>query len=46
MQLKIVFQVNESVLILKIKPNHQPTENYTIEGEIGMFAFMNLGTWS
>ena len=37
-------KVNESVIILKVKPNQQPNDNFTIEGDIGFFIFMNLGT--
>ena len=36
-------KVNESVVIMHIKPNPQQNENHTIEGEIGFFAFMNKG---
>ena len=36
-------KVNESVIIMHIKPNVQQSANYTIEGEIGIFAFMNKG---
>ena len=39
----VTSEVNESVLILKIKPNLQPN-NTNITGDVGIFTFMNKGT--
>ena len=36
-------EVNESVIIMHIKPNLQPN-NTNITGDVGLFAFMNKGT--
>ena len=38
-------EVNESVIILHIKPNPVQHPNFTVDGEIGFFAFMNKGNF-
>lgn len=40
----IVADVNESIIIMKIKPNLESSPNVT-DGELSIFAFMNKGLY-